>query len=215
MTEAHLPTANTAVAQGEPPPVPLVIEKARVSDAQAIYDLVNGFADHDEMLHRPLSEIYENLRDYFVARLGEEVVGCVALHLLWSDLGELRAMAVAEHVQRHGVGRKLVAAVLEEAERMGLSTVFCLTKRPGFFAKTGFQIASVHQLPRKVWGECFRCVKFPKHCDEVAMVIQVGPPRADQVGMYQPTAQPVAWLGEIKRGEGVVAQQSDLVIGER
>jgi amino-acid N-acetyltransferase len=26
-------------------------------------------------------------------------------------------------------------------------------------------------LPRKVWGECFRCPKFP-NCDEVAVIIE-------------------------------------------
>lgn len=190
------------------------IERARLSDAQAIYDLVNGFADRDDMLHRPLSEIFENIRAYQVARLDGVVIGCVALHVLWSDLAELRAMAVSETVQGRDVGRSLVAACLQEAESLGLSTVFCLTKRPGFFAKTGFQQASVSQLPRKVWGECYRCVKFPKHCDEIAMVIQIGPPKPDQVGMYRPGAQELVWLDDIKRGEGVVAREAGHLLGD-
>ena len=28
-------------------------------------------------------------------------------------------------------------------------------------------------LPRKVWGECFRCPKFP-NCDEIAVIIDLG-----------------------------------------
>ena len=37
------------------------VEKARISDAQRMHELINSFADKDEMLARALSEIYENL----------------------------------------------------------------------------------------------------------------------------------------------------------
>jgi amino-acid N-acetyltransferase len=200
----------------EPPigPADLVVEKATLADVQPIYDLINGFADRDDLLHRPLSEIFENIRDFFVAREDSRLLGCCSLHVLWSDLAELRATAVSDAAQGRDIGRALVRACVEEAERLGLSTVFCLTKRPGFFAKMGFKQASVSQLPRKVWGECYRCVKFPKHCNEVAMVIQVGPPKPDQVGMYRPDAQEVVWLGEIQRGEGVVAREASNLLGE-
>ena len=43
-------------------------EKARVSDVPQIHKLINFFGDKDEMLARSLSEIYENIRDYFVVR---------------------------------------------------------------------------------------------------------------------------------------------------
>jgi amino-acid N-acetyltransferase len=204
---------RVAVADGAPAGE-VVIEKATLGDAQAIYDLINGFADRDDLLHRPLSEIFENIRDFFVARQDGVLIGCAALHVLWSDLAELRATAVSDAAQGRDVGRKLADACVAEAERLGLSTVFCLTKRPGFFAKVGFHQASVSQLPRKVWGECFRCVKFPKHCNEVAMVIQVGPPKPDRVGMYRPDAQPLVWVDEVQRGEGVVAREAGHLLGE-
>ena len=56
-------------------------EKARIADAQRMHKLVNSFADKDEMLPRALSEIYENLRDFFVIRdMSGQVVACVALN---------------------------------------------------------------------------------------------------------------------------------------
>ena len=61
-------------------------EKARVSDVPQMHKLINSFADKGEMLARSLSEIYENIRDYFVIRRGERVIACVALHVSWSDL---------------------------------------------------------------------------------------------------------------------------------
>jgi amino-acid N-acetyltransferase len=148
------------------------IEKARISDAPRMHQLINYFADKGEMLHRPLSEIYENIRDYFVVRQDEKVVACVALHVAWEDLAEVKSMAVQEEWQERGLGMALALACLQEAKELGIPTVFCLTYKPAFFEKMGFQRTDVMQLPRKVWGECFRCPKFP-NCDEVAMVHQV------------------------------------------
>ncbi len=50
------------------------VEKAKISDATQIHQLINYFANKGEMLARPLSEIYENIRDYFVVRDGEQVI---------------------------------------------------------------------------------------------------------------------------------------------
>ena len=62
------------------------VEKARIRDVAQMHQLINYFAGKDEMLARPLSELYEDVRDYFVVREGEKVVACGALHVSWSDL---------------------------------------------------------------------------------------------------------------------------------
>src|SRR5690242_21109124 len=77
----------------------LVVEKARAADAADIHAVVTFFADRDEMLHRPLNEVYENLRDFYVARVDGEFAGCVALHLWWADLAEIKSLAVREDRQ--------------------------------------------------------------------------------------------------------------------
>jgi len=148
------------------------IEKAKINDVTQIHKLVNHFADRGEMLHRPLSELYENIRDYFVARDGDEVIACAALHVNWLDLAEIKAVAVAEDTQAQGAGGLLVEACLEEAGGLGIPTVFCLTYKPAFFERFGFRQVDVMELPRKVWGECQRCPKFP-NCDEVALVLHL------------------------------------------
>ncbi|MDD4874369.1 MAG: N-acetyltransferase [Dehalococcoidales bacterium] len=148
------------------------IEKARISDASKIHKMVNHFAANGQMLPRSLSEIYENIRDYFVVRENEEVVACVALHINWEDLAEVKSIAVTEEYQKHGVGEKLVNACLEEAKELGISTVFCLTYAPDFFAKCHFNMVDKKELPHKVWGECYRCPKFPD-CDESALIYHI------------------------------------------
>ena len=145
------------------------VEKAKIPDVAQIHKLINGFADRGLMLARPLSEIYESIRDFFVIREGEVVIGCAALHVSWSDLAEIRSVAVAEESQRKGLGAKLVAACLKEAEEIGIKTVFCFTYRPEFFKQQKFVDIEKKELPRKVWTDCFRCPKFPD-CDEIALI---------------------------------------------
>ncbi len=150
------------------------VEKAKVSEAPRIRKLVNSFAARDFMLPRSLSEIYENIRDYFVARLGDEVVGCGALHIAWGDLAEIKSVAVSEEWQRKGGGETLVNACIEEAKELDIPMVFCLTYEVSFFGKFGFQLVDPVELPRKIWGECLRCPKYPD-CDENAMVLKLKP----------------------------------------
>ena len=148
------------------------VEKAKITDVVQIHQLVNYFAEKGEMLARPLSELYEEVRDFFVVRENGKVVACVALHVSWSDLAEIKALAVAEDSQGQRVGARLVEACLKDAKSLGISTVFCLTYKPAFFEKIGFSRVDKMQLPRKVWTECYRCSKFPD-CDEVALVYKM------------------------------------------
>ena len=145
------------------------VEKAKIPDVPQIHKLINGFADKGQMLARPLSEIYESIRDFFVIREGGEVVACAALHVSWSDLAEIRSVAVAENNQKKGLGARLVAACLKEADELGIKTVFCFTYRPDFFRRHKFVDIEKMELPRKVWTDCFRCPKFP-NCDETALI---------------------------------------------
>jgi amino-acid N-acetyltransferase len=144
-------------------------EKAKISDVAQLHKLINFFAERGEMLPRSLSEIYENIRDYYVIRKGKRAVACAALHINWEDLAEIKSAAVDEKSQKQGIGALLVDACLKEANDLGIATVFCLSYKPDFFEKCGFARIDKDQLPQKVWGECFRCAKFP-NCDEVALI---------------------------------------------
>ena len=145
------------------------VEKGKIQDVPQIHRLINYFADKGEMMARPLSEIYENIRDYFVVRQGERVIACAALHVYWSDLAEIKSVAVAEDSQQQGIGARLIEACLEEAKGLGIPTIFCLTYQPAFFEKFKFSQIDKMEMPRKVWTECYRCPKFPD-CDEVALI---------------------------------------------
>ena len=151
------------------------LQRAKISDVPEIHKLINRFAAMGEVLPRSLSELYENVRDYVVVKDSEDqLAGCAALHVVWEDLAEIKAVAVAEEWQSKGLGAYLVTSRIEEAKEMGIATAFLLTHKPTFYEKLGFTPVDVMSLPRKVWGECMRCPKFPA-CNEIAMVVHLTP----------------------------------------
>ncbi len=75
-------------------------EKAKISDVAQMHKLINYFADRGEMLPRPLSEIYENIRDYYVIRKGKRPIACAALHIEWADLAEIKSAAVDKKISQ-------------------------------------------------------------------------------------------------------------------
>jgi amino-acid N-acetyltransferase len=149
-----------------------MLRKAQMGDVNHIHKLLLAYASKGDMLSRSLSELYESLRDFNVYEEDGQVIGAAALHILWSDLAEVRSVAVAEGYGRRGIGEKLVQACISEARELGLKRVFCLTYKPEFFAKLGFRLVDKSELPHKVWSDCIKCVKFPD-CDENAMILDL------------------------------------------
>jgi amino-acid N-acetyltransferase len=146
-----------------------MIRKARMSDVKGIQQLIAEYARKGDMLPRSLSEIYENLRDYFVCEEDGGLVGSAAIHIMWEDLAEVRSLAVREGNMRRGIGTQLVESCISEAIVLGIGRVFALTYKPEFFEKLGFHRVDKSELPQKIWTDCLKCAKFPD-CDEVALV---------------------------------------------
>jgi len=138
-------------------------------DVKAIYSLINFYAERDKMLFRSMADIYENLQCFTVAELDGNVVGCCALEVVWSDLAEIKSLAVDKSNTGAGVGKMLVAAATEQASQLGIQKVFALTLDPAFFEKMGFKIIEKDTLPMKVWKDCARCPK-QQNCDEIAVI---------------------------------------------
>ncbi len=146
-----------------------MLRKAKLVDVRYIYKLINYFGKKGEVLPRPLVEIYENLRDFWVFEEKDLIVGVCALHICWEDLAEIRSLVVSEEYRGKGIGHYLVEACLREAEELEIPRVFALTRVPEFFEKLGFSRISRKELPQKVWADCIKCPKFPD-CDEVAVI---------------------------------------------
>lgn len=148
------------------------VRKARLKDANSIKKLIDYYADMKKVLPKTREDIYEGLRDYFVAVEGKKVVGCCALHILLGNLAEIKSLAVDPKHTKKKAGTALLQACIEEARSLGIKKLFTLTGAPQFFRKNGFRKTQPSKLPSRIWYECAICPKFP-NCDETLLVLKV------------------------------------------
>lgn len=150
------------------------VRNAKICDVDAIHSLISCYAEQDRMLFRSHADIYENLQIFKVAQSESgQIAGCCALAVVWSDLAEVKSLAVDENHSGRGAGKALVNACIEAARDLGVEKVFSLTLEPQFFEKLGFVVVSKETFPMKVWSDCARCSK-QDHCDETAMIYDLG-----------------------------------------
>lgn len=124
------------MSQGQPPGT--TVRRARTADVPQVRDLVDSWTADRRLLGKAMVTLYEDVQEFYVAVDGERVVGCGALHVLWSDLAEVRTLAVDPRVRGSGVGHLLLERLLRQADDLGVSRVFCLTFEVAFFRRHGF-----------------------------------------------------------------------------
>ena len=146
-----------------------VIRKARIADASPILQLINRLALEQIMLPRSPASVLENIRDFVVAEVDDRFAGCGALHVCWSDMAEIRSIAVDPDLQGHGLGKRMAEVLIAEAEQLGLPRVFAFTYVPEFFSRLDFHVVEHSSLPHKVFNDCLNCPKY-QACDEIAVM---------------------------------------------
>lgn len=146
------------------------IRKARLTDVQAIYDLLKHMASKGLLLPRSLSNLYEMVQTFWVGEAEDgRVAGVAALQVAWENLGEVRSLAVHDDFAGQGLGRALTEAVEREAVALGVGRMFVLTYVTEFFEKLGYEVTPLETLPQKIWAVCFQCVHYPD-CKETALM---------------------------------------------
>lgn len=150
----------------------MTVRPATVADVPAIHALIKFHAERGRMILRHLDELYATLRELHVCDLDGGVAGCAATHLFWSDLAELKCLAVREDCQGRGLGKALCQACQAELRRLGVRNVFALTNAVKFFEGLGYRRIGKETLPRFIWGECVRCPSFPQ-CPEEALILEL------------------------------------------
>lgn len=146
-----------------------VVRPAHPQDARVIHHLLKVHSDRGNLLPRSMEDIEINLVDFKIVEIESQVVACAALELFPNELGEVRSLAVDQRFGRLGLGSKLVAQLIDEAEKRNLNRLMALTYVPEFFHALGFQTVPKATLPEKVWGICVKCYKF-YNCDEIAVL---------------------------------------------
>lgn len=124
-------------------PSEFAIRKARSEDLGAIREILAS-------VQLPGDDIESHLQNFLVLTSADRVVGCVGLEVR-ERLALLRSLAVAEHFQNQGHGRRLCLAVLELAQQRKISQVFLLTETAErFFALQGFDNIKRSGVPANI-----------------------------------------------------------------
>ncbi|TLS69251.1 N-acetyltransferase [Mariprofundus erugo] len=144
------------------------VRNAAVDDVEAIYTLLEPFAEKNIILARDRDNLYQHLQEFLVAEYDGVLCGVVAVHIYGENLAEIRSLVVSPEFQKHGVGRLLVEGCEKWLAVLGVARVFALTYVTGFFERMGFAVVSRESLPQKVWTVCVHCARFAD-CDEIAV----------------------------------------------
>ncbi|HDP25418.1 MAG TPA: N-acetyltransferase [Deltaproteobacteria bacterium] len=152
-----------------------MIRKPSIEEVLEIRKIIDPFVREGLMLPRSLHSLYTTIRDFWISvddGTVRSIKGCCALHVSWSDLAEIRTLAVKKEHHGAGVGESLVRACIDEARNLGLKQVFTLTYVPDYFSKIGFHEVDKSTLPNKIWADCIHCQYFPD-CREDALMIEL------------------------------------------
>ena len=115
------------------------VRTARVKDVPAIDGLIAPLVAERILLGKDRAVLYGAVQEFRVAEdEAGRVVGCGALHVLWDDLAEVRTVAVERSARGRGVGHAVVDRLEQDAERLGVNKLFCLTFEVPFFAAHGY-----------------------------------------------------------------------------
>ncbi|HEX2080675.1 MAG TPA: N-acetyltransferase [Longimicrobium sp.] len=155
------------------PAAPVFIRPATIADMLQVEPLVNGFAAQNLMLPKTREQLVRLFREFVVAADEHgRVVGCGGLRIFSPTLAEIISLAVDPQTQGMGLGGRIVERLVEDAETLGIESVFALTLRDGFFHRLGFRTVPKEMFPAKVWSDCRSCPKLHA-CDEIAVVKEV------------------------------------------
>lgn len=155
----------------------IAIRPAAENDIEGILQIVNGYAAQNIMLPRTPEQIRRVLNRFLVAERDGQVVGCGSNVELTPRLTELRSLAVASDLRSSGLGRRIVAALVERARADGYDQICALTLSEGFFNRCGFVTVDRWAISPKIWHECIYCPKFDA-CDEIAVLMNLTEPQS-------------------------------------
>lgn len=170
------PALSTTTTSALPIAVLTAVRKATPADVPGILALVQEHARRGDVLPRTRESIEASLDDWLVAVAPKggalQVLGCVQLLGYNAALSEVRSLAVADAAQGQGVGSRLVVALLGEARRRHVETLFALTHAVPFFQRFGFVVAERSRFPEKVWRDCRAC-PLRERCTEIAVSLKL------------------------------------------
>jgi amino-acid N-acetyltransferase len=126
------------------------IRRAQKKDARAIWTMIKGSMESEELMRRTLADIERQIDDFCVFEVDGSPAGCAALHLFPDEKkAELACVCVGAHYENQGIGARLISYLENQARALGVAELFCLsTQAVNYFVqKAGFRLGSPDDLP--------------------------------------------------------------------
>ncbi|HWA10856.1 MAG TPA: amino-acid N-acetyltransferase [Opitutaceae bacterium] len=127
------------------------IRKAQKRDVRMIYNLTRNAVKREELIYRSQKAIEENIDQFFVFEVDENIVACVTLYFYPGkpQLAEIGSLYVLPFYHNRGIGKKMVEYACLVAKERGANTAIALsTQSFGFFTNVcGFEETTKEILP--------------------------------------------------------------------
>ena len=153
--------------------VPL-LRPAGLADVEAMARMINRYASKGLMLPKSRAELSRFFREYVVLAGPSGMVACGGLRVYSAELAEIVGLAVHEKWQGRGLGKRIVAHLVEEAGTLDIVRVFAMAFEPEFFHPLGFRTIPRDWLPEKESADCAVCARRCA-CREVAVLMDLDP----------------------------------------
>jgi amino-acid N-acetyltransferase len=126
------------------------IRRARKKDCRAIFHLIQGGMENDELVKRTLPEIERQIDDFYVFEVDGMPGACAALQVYPEvSKAEMACVCVSPKYENQGIGGRLMQFIESLARAKGLAELFCLsTQAVNYFVqKGGFRLGTPDDLP--------------------------------------------------------------------
>ena len=136
----------------------VIVREFQPADADAFFELNREWIQRYfwlepadlEVLWHPQTAILDPGGHIFMAVHNGTCVGCCALIAMGPGEYELAKMAVTPTERRHGIGRRLIAAAIAKAERLGATRLYLETNRTLTGAILLYESMGFRHLPTRV-----------------------------------------------------------------
>jgi amino-acid N-acetyltransferase len=118
--------------------VDVVYRQATVNDVPGIESLIAPFVDAQKLLPRTRQELADLTKNGFVAECDHQIIGFASVDVYSRKLAELVCLAVSEHRQREGIGKRLVQQCIDRAKELGVLELMAISASDAFLKDCGF-----------------------------------------------------------------------------
>jgi amino-acid N-acetyltransferase len=123
------------------------IRKARMSDINKIYQLIEPLGQDGILVTRPIDQIEKELANFYVMEHGLDLIGCVALYH-YKEMIEVACFAIDSNFYNQGYGSKLLKFCEKEAKEKNTNHLFILTTQSEhWFMEKGFKVENKDLMP--------------------------------------------------------------------